>query len=486
MARLSVRVLVPSLLLCGVGLWYFFSLRAVPHAKLIRETLFDSNNDLVFFSGCQVPVANDAPRHNAALVMLARNSDVDGVIRSIDSLEQHFNQWFNYPWVLLNDEPFTEEFKQRVSPHTANISYHLIPQEHWQFPDTVNNEEMMEAFNQQADRGILYGAFKSYHQMCRYYSYNFYKHPAVAELEWYWRVEPDVEFFCDITYDPFEEMAKHKKKYGFNVLMQDLFYTLPGLYRTVASYMKQEDIRVRDQRLWHMFMFDDTRLHLSLGKWDPHDFSGNVNEVRRQMKQKLLHRRLVEASSKDWAKFQPLLNQVAQQAGTHHRKLYPDRFNGYDYNWGHFWTNFEIARVDVFTSDKYRKYYDYIDKLGGFWRERWGDAPVRLLALAMLLTVDEIHYFRDIGYRHLDMSHCPINDDGSGHPAHIGCNCKCSWRHQDLEERESYMYKRWKRATQDGYSVPLLVNLDDMERELQSRIEKDLNRGAHLFELIDQ
>lgn len=431
-------------------------------------------------------MVNHQPRLNASLVMLARNSDIDGVIKSIDSLERHFNQWFNYPWVLLNDKPFTEEFKQRVKQHTANVSFHLIPQEHWQFPEGINEAEMTEAFNQQADHGILYGGFKTYHQMCRYYSYNFYQHPAVASLEWYWRVEPDVEFFCDITYDPFAEMAKHNKKYGFNVLMQDLFYTIPTLYRTVATYMKQQDIRVRDQRLWHVFMWDDTRLKLPLGRWDPHDFSGNVNEVRQQMKQKLLFRRLVESPTKDWSKFQPLLDRVAQQAGTHHRKLYEDRFHGYDYNWGHFWTNFEIARVDVFTSDAYKQYYDYLDRLGGFWRERWGDAPVRLLALAMLLRMEEIHYFRDIGYRHLDMIHCPLNDDGSGFPSRVGCNCKCPWNHQDLEDREKYMYKRWRLAASSGYRVPSVVNLDDMEYELESRIDKDLSRGAHLYELIGQ
>ena len=69
----------------------------------------------------------------------------------------------------------------------------------------------------------MYGSMVSYHKMCRFYSGMFYKHPEVAKLEWYWRIEPDVEFFCDITYDPFFEMKKAGKSYGFTIFC--LLYT---------------------------------------------------------------------------------------------------------------------------------------------------------------------------------------------------------------------------------------------------------------------
>lgn len=44
--------------------------------------------------------------------MLARNSDIEGAFASIKSLEEKFNSKFNYPYVFLNDVPFTEEFKR--------------------------------------------------------------------------------------------------------------------------------------------------------------------------------------------------------------------------------------------------------------------------------------------------------------------------------------------------------------------------------------
>lgn len=51
-------------------------------------------------------------RANATFVLLARNKDIEGVVQSVQSVEDRFNHKYNYPWVLLNEEPFTPEFKR--------------------------------------------------------------------------------------------------------------------------------------------------------------------------------------------------------------------------------------------------------------------------------------------------------------------------------------------------------------------------------------
>lgn len=51
-------------------------------------------------------------KENATFIFLARNSDLDGVLRSMRSVEKHFNEQFGYPWVFLNEEEFTDEFKE--------------------------------------------------------------------------------------------------------------------------------------------------------------------------------------------------------------------------------------------------------------------------------------------------------------------------------------------------------------------------------------
>jgi len=55
-------------------------------------------------------------RANATFVMLARNSDVDGAVHAVRSLEDRFNRKHNYPWVFLNEEPFSDDFKRCAAP----------------------------------------------------------------------------------------------------------------------------------------------------------------------------------------------------------------------------------------------------------------------------------------------------------------------------------------------------------------------------------
>lgn len=60
-------------------------------------------------------VAELSARANATFVLLCRNNDVNGAVASIQQMEDRFNRKHGYPWVLLNDEPFTEELKKYVS-----------------------------------------------------------------------------------------------------------------------------------------------------------------------------------------------------------------------------------------------------------------------------------------------------------------------------------------------------------------------------------
>lgn len=51
-------------------------------------------------------------RANAVLLMLARNSELEGALSSVTQLEERFNHRYNYSWVFLNEVPFTDEFKE--------------------------------------------------------------------------------------------------------------------------------------------------------------------------------------------------------------------------------------------------------------------------------------------------------------------------------------------------------------------------------------
>ena len=46
--------------------------------------------------------------------MLARNGDLAGVVKSLKQMEDRFNKRFRYPYVFLNEEAFTDKFKECV------------------------------------------------------------------------------------------------------------------------------------------------------------------------------------------------------------------------------------------------------------------------------------------------------------------------------------------------------------------------------------
>lgn len=70
----------------------------------------------------EAPPHTEARRANATLLMLARNSDIDGAVSSVRAVEDRFNAKFGYPWVFLNEVPFSDEFR-RCALFTTLLSF---------------------------------------------------------------------------------------------------------------------------------------------------------------------------------------------------------------------------------------------------------------------------------------------------------------------------------------------------------------------------
>ena len=171
--------------------------------------------DAPFAVGCQEPKV-DAPRENATIVMLARNRELDGAIKSVKSIERQFNRWFHYPIVFLNDEPWDQEFIDGLTKvSSGKATFEVIKANMWGFPDWMDQTEARRRMKQQEAKGVMYAGLESYHHMCRFNSgyvmfrllvdngakkmpSKFYDHEALKPYRWYWRLEPDVEFTCAI------------------------------------------------------------------------------------------------------------------------------------------------------------------------------------------------------------------------------------------------------------------------------------------------
>lgn len=147
------------------------------HARSYAVERPATNLDPPFHIGCQEPVLNTSSRASAALVMLARNSDVEGAVDSVRSVQDQFNQHFGYPWVFLNDKPWSAEFKHRVGKAVArgdgvpsSATFETIPSDMWGYPDWIDRNKAHENMVSMKGRGISYAGTESYHHMCRFNS----------------------------------------------------------------------------------------------------------------------------------------------------------------------------------------------------------------------------------------------------------------------------------------------------------------------------
>ncbi|KAF2015024.1 glycosyltransferase family 15 protein [Aaosphaeria arxii CBS 175.79] len=399
-------------------------------------------HDKVFVSGCLEPQVN-APRANAAFVVLARNQELEGVIQSVKSIERHFNRWFHYPYVFLNDGDFNSTFKETVLNYTsAPVEWGKIGPELWDFPDWADPAVTKEGIAKQGDAAIMYGGMESYHHMCRFYSGSFYKHELLQKYEWYWRLEPEIKYFCDITYDPFIHMIREKKTYGFTIAVKELKETVPNIFRYASAYKRLNNLTSKG--LWEMFLEKPEPSPTPLPESDP--------KYKKPLPEEILNSEPGKGALPD---------------------IDPEAMEGEVYNMCHFWSNFEIANLNWLRSKEYNDFFEMMDRSGGFWTERWGDAPIHSLAAGALLGVKDIHYFRDFGYRHTTIQHCPANaphrqlpripflekttldeklrkeeDDYWAHPDPpkengVGCRCRCDTDIVEVEGKSGSCFPEW-------------------------------------------
>jgi mannosyltransferase len=103
--------------------------------------------------------------------VLARNKELEGVIQSVKSIERHFNRWFHYPYVFLNDGDFDQSFKDTILNHTSGkVEWGKIDSTMWGYPTWTDMAVAKEGIAKQGDAAIMYGGMESYHHMCRFYS----------------------------------------------------------------------------------------------------------------------------------------------------------------------------------------------------------------------------------------------------------------------------------------------------------------------------
>ena len=109
----------------------------------------------------------------------------------------------------------------------------------WSYPSWINQTKAETTRVQMELDNVPYGGLESYYHMCRFNSGFFFRHPLLDEYDYYWRVEPGVDFYCNIDYDPFAFIQKNNITYGFTISLKEIPESIPTLWKTVKNFIKK-------------------------------------------------------------------------------------------------------------------------------------------------------------------------------------------------------------------------------------------------------
>ena len=116
-------------------------------------------------------------------------------------------------------------------------------------------------------------------------------------------------------------MMESNKTYGFTIAVKELRETVPNIFRYASAYKRTNNIT--SQGLWEMFVEPEDKEPAPA----EHSWWGGQEKV-------------------DLA-------------------VDPEAMEGETYNMCHFWSNFEIARLDWFRSKEYNDFFEMMDRSGG-------------------------------------------------------------------------------------------------------------------------
>lgn len=137
-------------------------------------------------------------------------------------------------------------------------------------------------------------------------------------------------------------MERHNKTYGFTIAVKELKETVPNIFRYASAYKRLNNIT--SSGLWEMFVEKPKEK-----KGKKKDLPKDDPKYKKPLPEEIL-------------KTEPGAGSLLE--------IDPDSMEGESYNMCHFWSNFEIARLDWFRSKEYEEFFQMMDRSGGFWMER--------------------------------------------------------------------------------------------------------------------
>ncbi|KAI8576560.1 hypothetical protein K450DRAFT_256223 [Umbelopsis ramanniana AG] len=251
----------------------------------------------------------------------------------------------------------------------APMYYGLIDQREWSYPHWIDTRFAEMEMGRYAEMGLFRGGSLDFRLKSRFHTGFIQYHSLLRDLEFYWRVEPESKYLCDINFDPFLFMKENNKKFG--KYSHHCHYQHSELvpYISLCPYFNTAFVINDGERMENIPSLWEATRNFIMSHWSfivPWDNS-----------------------------IQPLITNKGWQY-----------FNGCL-----FWNNFAIYSLDYLRSPSYRTFFEYLDKKGGFFYERWSDVTVQTIMASLFLKRDELHFFNEIGFEYWQATHCPLQPE---------------------------------------------------------------------------
>jgi hypothetical protein len=271
------------------------------------------------------------------------NNDLE---RSLISLNQHFMQKHNhfYPVVVAFDNKekryLTDGLKKIFS---GALGADIVPCS--TFPPLKNVTQLCFApvkrfrhvpwpfslyQNDYSEENPYYSRL-GYRNMCRFWAISVFQQSFMKNVTMYFRLDTD-SYLINMPTNPFELLKSRKTSYIHAKVYKESSYQVDGLWETMLRFAVLENIH-------------------------PYGLHSLANDYHEHSKEELKHMNVKDAANE-------LLNR--------------------GYNLDYFYNNWEFSLVAIWKSDIYQKLSLYIDQSGGIIMRRWGDAPIRTMALHLL------------------------------------------------------------------------------------------------------
>ncbi|KAG6910070.1 hypothetical protein DXG01_013520 [Tephrocybe rancida] len=277
-------------------------------------------------------------RPNGVILILLSPKRIQQATLALRNVEDRFNRRLKYPYRLVmvegEYEEVTEVQKERIAHITeGRAKFTEIPKSQWDAPASLN-QSLMDASIEKIGLVTHYEEHRVRRGIARLVDVSI---PADVQISQ--RLDTDVEFHCDVAYDPIQRVIDNNALYGFVQIIPDGEWVQPTLASNVSAFMATE----KDN-----FPLDAN--HRFVWRGDE-----NVAKALRG-----------EAGNPEWTGLC-------------------------------MYNNFEISHRSIWENPIYTRFFEFLDRAGGFFYERWGDAPVHSFGIAMTLRKDQVVQFTDMG-----------------------------------------------------------------------------------------